>query len=74
MNKNLKNAAKGLLGILSAFLLVSVMAACALFCWTAAAKDVTWAGATGANWDTSSQNWVLTGTTTPATLGSTSLS
>ena len=45
---------------------LSVMAACALFCWTAAAKDVTWAGATGANWDTSSQNWVLTGTTTPA--------
>ena len=29
MNKNLKNAAKSLLGILSAFLLVSVMAACA---------------------------------------------
>ena len=45
---------------------LSVMAACVLFCWTAAAKDVTWAGATGANWDTSSQNWVLTGTATPA--------
>ena len=29
MNKNLKNAAKSLVGILSAFLLVSVMAACA---------------------------------------------
>ena len=41
-------------------------AACVLLCGAAAAKDVTWAGATGANWDTSSQNWVLTGTTTPA--------
>ena len=44
--------------------------AVALACWAcgymAVAKDVTWAGATGANWDTSSQNWVLTGTTTPA--------
>ena len=42
-------------------------AACVLLCGAATAKDVTWAGATGANWDTSSQNWVLTGTTTPAT-------
>ena len=33
----------------------------------AAAKDLTWTGATGANWDTSSQNWVLTGTSTPTT-------
>ena len=45
--------------------------AVALACWAcgymAVAKDVTWAGATGANWDTSSQNWVLTGTSTPAT-------
>ena len=44
--------------------------AVALACWAcssmAVAKDVTWAGATGANWDTLSQNWVLTGTSTPA--------
>ena len=33
----------------------------------AAAKDLTWTGATGANWDTTTANWVLTGTTTPAT-------
>ena len=42
------------------------MAAC-LAVSSAAAKDLTWTGATGANWDTTSQNWVLTGTTTPAT-------
>lgn len=41
-------------------------ATCVLLCGAVVAKDVTWAGATGANWDTSSQNWVLTGTTTPA--------
>ena len=41
-------------------------AVCVLLCGVVAAKDVTWAGATGANWDTSSQNWVLTGTATPA--------
>ena len=38
------------------------MAACLAACG-AAAKDVTWAGATGANWDTTTANWVLTGTT-----------
>ena len=42
-------------------------ATCVLLCGAAAAKDVTWAGATGANWDISTANWVLTGTTTPAT-------
>ena len=45
---------------------LAVMAFFLMACGAAAAKDVTWAGATGANWDTSSQNWVLTGTTTPA--------
>lgn len=41
------------------------LVACLVACG-AAAKDLTWTGATGANWDTTSQNWVLTGTTTPA--------
>ena len=38
-----------------------------LLCGMAAAKDLTWTGATDNKWDTSTANWVQTGTTTPAT-------
>jgi len=49
------------------FIPFAVMAALLIFGGVASAKDVTWVGATGGNWDNSSQNWVLTGTSTPAT-------